>query len=61
MLKMTTVEMDWTDTGARVFSSLALPCPCCQIVVTPDVEHRCGDRAPQPAKKRPAKLLKGGA
>lgn len=54
-MKLTNIEMDWSDTGARVLSSLPLPCPLCGVVVTPNVEHLCGDRAPKPkppAKKR---------
>src|SRR5436190_965505 len=48
MMKMTNIEMDWTDNGASVFfqSTLAieLNCPCCGARVAPNVEHLCGDR-----------------
>jgi hypothetical protein len=44
-MKYTNIEMDWTANGAKVLSSLAIPCPVCQTVVTPNVEHLCGDSA----------------
>jgi hypothetical protein len=49
-MKYTNIEMDWTANGAKVLSSLAIPCPVCQTVVTPHVEHLCGDRLPKPKK-----------
>lgn len=42
--KFTSIEMDWTDTGARVLSSMPIPCPTCGSVVAPNIEHVCGDR-----------------
>jgi hypothetical protein len=54
-LKTTNIEMDWTDTGARVLSSIPLPCPRCQTAVEANVEHLCGDKAPGPKKKRSRK------
>lgn len=64
-LKMTNIEMDWTDSGARVkFSSnlpgMVLNCPRCQAPVQPSIEHLCGDRAPKPAKPRQPKRRKRG-
>jgi hypothetical protein len=43
-LKVTNIEMDWTDTGGRVLSSIPIPCPACGVVVTVNVVHLCGDR-----------------
>jgi hypothetical protein len=52
-LKMTTIDMDWDDKGARVLSSIPFPCPLCPVLVTPNVEHLCGDRLPKfPAKRK---------
>lgn len=55
-MKITSIDMDWTNTGARVLSSLAIPCPACGQVVTPNVEHLCGDRAPKAASRSPRKV-----
>jgi hypothetical protein len=44
-VKFTSIEMDWTDDGARVLSNLPLPCPRCEEIVQPYVEHLCGDKA----------------
>lgn len=52
MIKMTTIDMDWTDTGGRVLSSVPIKCPCCGDSVRPNVEHLCGDRLPSPPKQR---------
>ena len=59
-MKMTTIEMDWTDDGARIkydatsAGSLILPsisCPRCAVVVAANSgAHLCGDRAPKPPK-----------
>lgn len=50
-MKFTSIEMDWTDDGAKALSSLPIPCPRCQVVVTPNIEHLCGDRLPKPVKR----------
>jgi hypothetical protein len=48
-VKLNIIQMDWTDSGARIFSSkLAINCPVCGTTVTPNVEHTCGDKAPPP-------------
>lgn len=40
------IEMDWTDSGARVFTNRSdVACPRCSQQVEPNVEHLCGDRA----------------
>jgi hypothetical protein len=55
-MKMTNIEMEWTDDGARILSTMAIPCPACGVVVTPNVEHTCGDMA----DKKPKRIAKGG-
>lgn len=56
-MKFTNIQMEWTDTGARVLSSIPLPCPRCDVQVAANVEHLCGDRAPKP-KRAHASLTK---
>ena len=52
-MKFTNIEMEWTDTGARITSSMPLPCPVCGEIVTPNVEHLCGDMAePESGERR---------
>jgi hypothetical protein len=57
-LKMTTITMDWTDTGATVnyqapaTVNLEISCPRCHATVTAGTVHRCGDRVTLPRKKR---------
>lgn len=56
-MKFTSIEMEWTDTGAVVNTSIPLPCPRCGDIVKPDAEHRCGDRTlprPKTARSSPA-------
>lgn len=56
-LKMTTLTMDWTETGATVFYEssngfgLTFNCPRCHAPVYTGTEHRCGDRI----KRKPTK------
>jgi hypothetical protein len=56
-MKMTTIQMDWSDTGCDMtvqlsgaMVSLQLACPVCGVVVLG--HHQCGDRLPKPPKKR---------
>ena len=58
--KFTNIQMDWTDTGARVLSSVAIHCPACGVEVDPDIEHLCGDRVPKPRVDRVDVTLKTG-
>lgn len=42
-------EAESDDYGARVFTNLTnTPCPRCAVIVRPDIEHLCGNRAPAP-------------
>jgi hypothetical protein len=52
-MKFTSIEMEWTDTGAVVKSSMQIGCPRCHATVPPNSEHRCGDRM-APSKKKSA-------
>lgn len=51
-MKMTIINMDWTDTGAIVkYEStllLDIRCPRCNVKCASGIEHRCGDREQQP-------------
>lgn len=48
---MTNIEMEWTDSGAKIISTVAVTCPACKAVVSPGVEHRCGDMVVTPKKR----------
>lgn len=53
---MTNIEMEWTEKGALVRSTIPLCCPTCHAMVPANVEHRCGDRIlPTPKPKKRAK------
>ncbi len=53
-MKLTMIDMNWTDSGARVFFSTTtafkVSCPRCGAEVVNNVEHLCGDRVPKPKK-----------
>jgi len=49
-MNFTQIEMEWTDKGARVVSTIAINCPRCHETVPANSEHRCGDRM-EPIKK----------
>lgn len=51
-MTLTNIEMEWTDSGARVLSTKCIPCPRCHFNVTPNEVHLCGDRVPKPPKKK---------
>lgn len=55
-MKIVNIDMEWTDNGARVLSSLPMRCPRCEVSVDTNVEHLCGDRAPKPFGKAQAKV-----
>lgn len=55
-MKFTNIEMDWTDTGGRVLSTVVIRCPACGFMVPANIEHLCGDRVERP--KEPAKRIK---
>jgi hypothetical protein len=51
---MTTVVMDWTDSGAVCLTNTALfSCPRCGERLQPNIEHRCGDRVLRSANAKP--------
>ncbi len=56
-MKFTSIEMKWTDKGAIVKSSVPMPCPSCPQIVSPGIEHRCGDMLTKPVKTKRAKKL----
>jgi hypothetical protein len=72
-VKLNLIDMDWTDTGARVSTNMAgIKCPLCSSPVEPLKEHLCGDKATsverRPTegqrmvnKRRAAKAAKGKA
>lgn len=56
-MKMTNIQMDWSDTGCDMtvqlsgaMAYLQITCPVCGVVVAR--HHQCGDRVPKPTKKR---------
>ena len=54
---MVEISMEWTDKGAVCLISgtdLIIICPRCDAALHDGVEHRCGDKALKPAKKRKA-------
>lgn len=57
---MIEIKMEWTDTGAKIKSSIRLNCPACGAVASPGVEHVCGEYAtlPKPKKARKRENLR---
>lgn len=57
-MKLTTLTMDWTETGATVFYEssngfgLTFNCPRCHVAVYTGTEHRCGDRVKRKSVKK---------
>lgn len=55
-IRVNALEMEWTDEGcvakATGFSGVLLTCPRCQELLPRDTEHRCGNKATAPLKKR---------
>lgn len=53
-LRITTISVDWTDTGAVCLSSVDwFSCPRCAELLRPNIEHRCGDRVLKAANVKP--------
>lgn len=50
----TSIEMEWTDTGAVVKSSIPIHCPRCSESCAPGSEHRCGDQVQSVKESGPA-------
>ena len=57
---MIEIKMEWTDTGAVVSSTIPIQCPSCHVMTTAGQEHRCGDRAKNPAAVALGKLRAQG-
>ena len=59
--KMTQVEADWDDQGARIFTTnntfIFSECPRCNTPLENGKEHLCGNRVPNSAGKKKGKRV----